>query len=60
MSEFEVKQTRNAREDDLHPVLSLNKTPLDVKKNDADIDEQEALWSRSLECFEQMKAAQAI
>lgn len=49
MSEFEVKQTRNAREDDLHPVLSLNKTPLDVKKNDADIDEQEALWSRSLE-----------
>ncbi len=41
-------------------MLSLSNKTRDAKKNGADAAEQEALWNRSLEFFEQMKSAQAM
>lgn len=41
-------------------MLSLSAKTRDAKKNGADAAEQEALWNRSLEFFEQMKSAQAM
>ncbi len=60
MSDFELKQTRTVREEDPRPMLSLSNKTRDAKKNGADAAEQEALWNRSLEFFEQMKSAQAM
>lgn len=60
MSELELKQTHGVREEDPHPVLSLNAATRDVAQDDVDADEQEALWNRSLAFYEQMKSAQAI
>lgn len=59
MSDFDLKQTRSVREDDPRPLLSLNPQAGEKKpnKNNLDPAEQEALWSRSLEFFEQMKSA---
>ena len=52
MAELETKKYST---DDMRPLLSLNPQKEHMEEKQSTKDEQEALWSRSLEFFETMK-----
>lgn len=57
MSELETKKYST---DELRPMLSLNAGEKNAKSDEKTKEEQEALWTRSLEFFRDMKVASQL